>query len=304
MHDDDLPVDEALVSRLVADRLPELAPLPVTRLPASGSTNALFRLGHDLLVRLPRQPGGSETILKEARWSPLVGGALPVPTPYVVAVGDPAHGYPEHWSVVGWLPGENPVVGRTPTTALVTDLAAAVRGLRELDVPDQALDDPALRWYRAEPLAGIDEDFQIAVAECRSLPDLDLDLDAALQVWDEALALDAADPGVHWLHGDLLAENVLVRDGRLSAVLDLGGLAVGDPTVDLVVAWELLDAAGRERFRALVDVDDAPWLRGRAWALAIAMLTFPYYGSSMPQRCASRLVMARSVLADAGIQSS
>ena len=100
-------------------------------------------------------------------------------------------------------------------------------------------------------------------------------------------------------HGDLLAENLLVRDGRLAAVLDFGGLAVGDPTVDLIVAWEVLDPASREVFRRAVGVDETSWLRGRAWALSLALITFPYYWSTMPDRCASRLAVARSVLADA-----
>ena len=90
----------------------------------------------------------------------------------------------------------------------------------------------------------------------------------------------------------------MVDDGRLRAVLDFGCLSVGDPTIDLHGAWELLDPVGRRRFRARLGVDDAEWLRGRAWALSIAVMTFPYYWHTMPQRCASRLVMARAVLAD------
>lgn len=106
--------------------------------------------------------------------------------------------------------------------------------------------------------------------------------------------------GTCWHHGDLLAENLLVRDGRLAAVLDFGGLAVGDPTVDLIGAWEVLDPPARDAFREAVDVDDPAWLRGRAWALSLAMITFPYYWRSMPERCAGRVAIARSVLEDAG----
>ncbi len=104
--------------------------------------------------------------------------------------------------------------------------------------------------------------------------------------------------GPRWFHGDLNAENLLVRKGRLAAVLDFGGLAVGDPTIDLLPAWEVLDAPARAVFRDATGVDEATWLRGRGWALALAVMTFPYYWGTMPQRCASRLAMARSVLAD------
>ncbi len=102
-----------------------------------------------------------------------------------------------------------------------------------------------------------------------------------------------------WLHGDLLAENLLVRDRRLAAVLDFGGLATGDPTVDLIVAWELLDREGRHAFRAALDIDDATWARSRGWALLIAMITFPYYWDTMPARCSGRHTLASTVLAEA-----
>ncbi len=105
---------------------------------------------------------------------------------------------------------------------------------------------------------------------------------------------------VRWLHADLVAENLLVHDDRLAGVLDFGGLGVGDPTVDLAVAWDVLDAAARGVFRDLVEVDDATWLRGRGWALALGLMTFPYYWSTMPARCSQRLAMTKAVLADAG----
>lgn len=97
---------------------------------------------------------------------------------------------------------------------------------------------------------------------CRAISSLGLDLDAALRVWEEAMALPETDPRLtpRWYHGDLLAENLLMRDGHLSAVLDFGGLAVGDPTVDLVVAWEVLDPASREVFRRAIGVDEQTWL--------------------------------------------
>ena len=307
LHADELPVDETIIRRLIADQFPEHADESVRRLSASGSTNALFRLGDALLVRAPRQPGGSATILKEARWLPQLEAALPVRVPKIVAVGEPAHCYPEHWSVVRWLEGEHPTsvaAGDGSRTLLASDLAAVVRRLRELDVPAEATTDAALRSYRGAPLLAIDADIRAYAEQCRSVPDLDLDIDAVLTLWREAMAVAAAEgpePATHWLHGDLLAENLLVRNGRLAAVLDFGGLAVGDPTVDLVAAWDLLDSDGRSLFRREAGVDDRTWLLGRAWAMAIAVMTFPYYWRTMPERCAGRLAMARQALTDAGM---
>lgn len=302
LHDDELAIDEDLGRDLVADQLPQHAGQPVRRLTASGSTNALFRLGDELLVRLPRQRGGSAGILHEARWTPYVAAALPVAVP-VVAVGEPDDRYPEHWSVVRWVEGEHPPATATGGADLADDLAAVLQALAGLPVPAEAQDDPGLSWYRGGPLAAVDEEVRDYADQCRHVEGLDLDVAAALAVWEQAVAEERAEPAAAqpgWLHGDLLAENLLVRDGRLSAVLDLGCLAVGRPEVDLVAAWEVLTPTARGALRATAGVGDAAWRRGQAWAVAIALMTFPYYWTSMPQRCASRLVIARQVLAEVG----
>jgi len=306
-HDDELWVDVRLVRALLDDALPEFESLPLSPLGSTGSSNALFRLGNELLVRLPRQPGGSAIIEKEAQWLPQIGPLLPVSVPEIVAIGEPSKGYPERWSVVRWIDGDVPAVvdpRSEPTAArvrLARDLAAVVNALHAIVVPPGALTDPSLRWYRGSPLATRDMDTRRTIDACRAISELDLDLNAALQVWERAMALSGIDQVAtpRWYHGDLLAENLLVRDGRLTAVLDFGGLGVGDPTVDLIVAWEVLDTTSREVFREAVGADDLSWLRGRAWALTLALGTFPYYWDTMPDRCATRLAIARSILAEA-----
>ena len=298
MHEDEIAIDGTLVRRLVDGARPEFADRSLRPLEASGSTNALFRLGADLLVRLPRQPGGSDTIAKEARWLPHLAAALPVAVPEVVAVGEPDFGYPEQWSIVRWIDGQTPDPAMT-TERTARDLAAVVGALREAPVPAAALDDPALCWYRGAPVAVTDVSTRRNLADCRRLSTLELDLDACERVWDAAMALPAPAVESHWLHGDLLAENLLVQDDRLAGVIDFGALTVGDPTVDLIVAWEVLNSSERAVFRSVLDVDEVTWLRGRAWALAIAVMTFPYYWQTMPERCTARLAMARAVLDDA-----
>lgn len=309
LHEDELPIDAALVRELVARDLPDHADLPVRPFAATGSSNALFRLGDELLVRLPRQRGGGATIAKELRWVPVVTPGLTVAVPRIVAVGQPGFGYPERWCVTRWLlgrpptprgsapaadPAEHPVVG------LAEDLAGVLLALRSVPVTAAATADPELHWYRGRPLADRDADTRRFLDQCRDLDGLDLDLDRAERIWSEAMTLPGADATTapRWYHGDLVAENLLVTEGRLGAVLDFGGLGVGDPTVDLHGAWEILDRNERERFRARLDIGDAEWLRGRAWALSIAVMTFPYYWHTMPQRCANRLVMAQAVVRD------
>ena len=307
LHDNEVPVDSDLVRRLIDSQFPQYAAMPLSRLEASGSTNVLFRLGDNLLVRLPRQPGGSAGIDKEQRWLPKIGRHLPVAVPEIVALGEPGCGFGERWSIVRWLEGELPKAcapDDPPTperSTLAADLADVIIALRAVEVSEAAASDPALRWYRGRSLAEFDEGTRRNIQKCRSIEGFDLDLDAARALWTEALDL----PGAHgaapdrWYHSDLVAENLLLTDGRLTAVLDFGGLAVGDPTIDLHGAWEVLDMPAREVFRARLGVDDAEWLRGRAWALAIAFAVFAYYWRAMPKRRRDRLTMARSVLADA-----
>jgi len=308
LHDDEIPVDTGLVRALVDRAMPDCADLPVRRLEASGSSNALFRLGDDLLIRLPRQPGGSATIAKEARWLPVLGPVLPVQVPEIIAVFRPGCGYPEHWSVVRWIDGEHPEVVTPETPAdprredLAADLAQLVLALHLAEVPGEAAaTDPDLHWYRGEPLSAMDTVTRQNIARCRALGDFGFDLDAAGRLWEEAMRLPEPKdrPAPRWYHGDLAAENLLTREGRLAAVLDFGGLALGDPAVDLAVAWEVLDPPAREVFRSRLGVDDATWLRGRAWALSITLMIW-YYWTTMPQRRSSRIAIGRNVLADAG----
>jgi aminoglycoside phosphotransferase (APT) family kinase protein len=302
MHADELAIDVPLVRRLLSRSFPQLASLPLEPLASTGSSNALFRLGDQLLVRLPRQPGGSATIEKEARWGPLIASGVSVALPETVAIGEPGFGYVEHWSVTRWIEGRTPEVPWDdlqlgPSRAMAEDLAHFVSQMRAIPMPAAALDDPALSWYRGGPLAALDADFREAVDACRAIVDLDLDLRRAARVWEAALAAEQGrEPKSTWYHGDLLAENMLMRDGRLAAVLDLGGLAIGDPTVDLVVAWEVLDREGRQAFRDILGIDDASWARSKGWALLIAMITFTYYWRTMPARCSARHCMASTVL--------
>lgn len=234
---------------------------------------------------MPRIAGAAADVELERRWLPRLAPHLPVTVPRPLKLGVPAEGYPHPWAVYRWLPGTNPA---TADDVLASDLAAFVHALREVPAEDA----PAAN--RGVPLARRDEQTRPALARSADL----VDTAALTRIWDEALRLPTWDGPPTWLHGDLTPGNVLVRDGRLSAVIDWSCAGAGDPTVDLEVAWNLLPATAREVYRAALDADEVTWLRGRAWALSIAIIQLPYYLETTPALAANSRHVLAEVLAD------
>ena len=195
LHSDEITITGDLVRKLVDAQFPHFAAAPLTRLTAMGSTNLLYRLGDDCLVRLPRQPGGGNAIDKELAWLPVMARHLPVAVPEILAVGEPAFGYPERWSLVRWIDGTlasacPPNAPPVPDQAkLAADLADTVLALRAIDIPAKATSDPSLRWYRGRPLAEFDDQMRKNLAACRRLDGLDLDLAAVDRIWTETLTV-------------------------------------------------------------------------------------------------------------------
>ncbi|MCF0082853.1 aminoglycoside phosphotransferase family protein [Streptomyces lomondensis] len=273
MHEDEVALDVSLVGRLVTEQFPRWAGQPLRRLESSGTENAMFRLGEDKVVRLPRHPRAVDAITHELRWLPRLGPGLPAASPEPLGQGEPGEAFPWPWSVYGWLDGRNPVPGALEEPErLAEDLAAYVRALRRKDASQGPL------GYRGVPLATRDSFLREALAQLAGR----VDTAAVAKAWEEALrAPEYTGPPV-WAHGDLMAGNLLVTGGRLSAVIDFGTVGVGDPAVDLISAWCVLPAEVRGVFREAVGAGEAEWARGRGWALSIAVIALPYYWETNP----------------------
>ncbi|MEV8566819.1 aminoglycoside phosphotransferase family protein [Streptomyces sp. NPDC051322] len=289
MHADEAHTDAALVRRLIAAQFPQWADLLVEQVDSAGTSNAMYRLGRDLVVRLPRIPGAAGDVEKEHRWLPRLAPSLPVAVPVPLGRGAPAEGYPWPWSVYHWLPGENPTAERVPRPDLLAaDLARFVAALHRIDPADGSAS------YRSEPLAGRDAETRGAIGDLRGI----VDTASATAAWDAALRAPARPGPAVWIHADLQPGNLLVADGRLSAVIDFGCLGLGDPAVDLIAAWYVLPADARDTFRAALEADDAAWARGRGWALSIALIELRYYRETNPVMAATAQHVIQAVLAD------
>jgi aminoglycoside phosphotransferase (APT) family kinase protein len=278
MHVDEVDIDVFLVGRLLAAQFPQWAALPIAPVHSAGTDNAIYRLGSDMAVRLPRIEGATGQVDKEHQWLPRLAPFLPLAIPVPLAKGTPGEGYPWQWSVYQWLAGE------TATIERIADLCEAARDLAQFVAALQQIDPvggppPGVHnSFRGVPLSMRDSETRAAIASLDGM----LDTGAVTAAWDAALQAPAWHGPPVWIHGDLQALNLLVERGRLSAVIDFGCLGVGDPACDLQVAWNLLSAQTRDVFRAALPVDDATWARGRGWALSVGLIALPYYQSTNP----------------------
>ncbi|HLF43721.1 MAG TPA: aminoglycoside phosphotransferase family protein [Acidimicrobiia bacterium] len=289
-----METDESLVGLLLAAQFPHWADLPIERVRSTGTDNAIYRLGDDMAVRLPRIQWASEQVEKEHLWLPKLAPHLPLAIPVPLAKGTPGAGYRWDWSVCPWFEGETATIDRfTDPLQVATEMAEFIAALQRIDPKGGPLPG-AHNSGRGEPLDIRDACTRAAIA---SLVD-SLDTDAVTAAWDTALqALSWQDPPV-WIHGDLSPGNLLVKGGRLSAVIDFGCLGVGDPACDLMVAWMLFSGESRDAFRAMLAVDEATWARGRGWALSWALIFIPYYLESNPVGVALARHTIDEVLAD------
>lgn len=262
-------INAGLVRRLLAAQFPAWADLPITPAEPQGWDNRTFRLGTELSVRLPSAAGYVPQVEKEHRWLPVLAPQLPLPIPTPVALGRPGEDFPWPWSVYGWLTGEP--VGTAPVddlTAFAVALADFLAALQRIDA-EGGPRAGAHSFFRGAPLTTYDEETRRTIAAVQEL----IDAPAATDVWEAALAAPWHGPPV-WFHGDVAVNNLLVRDGRLSAVIDFGCCGVGDPACDTVIAWTLFSRASRAAFQAGLPLNAATWQRGRGWALWKALLIF------------------------------
>lgn len=289
MHEEEVGTDEGLVRRLLAAQFPQWASLPIQRVSSAGTDNALYRLGSELVVRLPRIHWAVGQVALEHRWLPYFAPQLPLTIPAPLAIGTPGEGYPYPWSVYRWLNGANATFERLndPCQAAVA-LASFIRALQKIDTTGAPLSG------RGIPLAERDTHVRKALAALGTR----VDTKAAAAAWERALGASAWDSPPLWSHGDLHTGNLLAVKGELSAVIDFGCLGVGDPACELIAAWNLFTGRSRAAFREALEGDEALWERGRGWALSVALIALPYYWETNPAIVATAQHTLQEVLED------
>jgi aminoglycoside phosphotransferase (APT) family kinase protein len=289
MHDGEVDIDAELVGRLVAAQFPQLTDLPISAVQSTGTVNAIYRLGDHLYARLPLVQEWARDLDKEWHWLPKLAPRLSLRVPEPVGRGHPAGSYPFSWAIYRWIDG------RPYADELVADEHQAAKDLSQFVVELRRVDVVvgAPRGGR-QPLRELDIGTRAAIESARGV----IDGDAAAAVWERALEAPAWKGTPVWVHSDLLRPNVLVHGGRLCAVIDFGGVGVGDPAADVIAAWSVFSRTGRGTFRDALDIDDGTWNRARGFALHQAVAIIPYYAETNPGLVALARRTVEEVLAD------
>ena len=277
MHSGEFDVNQTVVRALVAEQFPEWSHLELARVPSRGTVNAIWRLGSDLVLRLPRTEQWAMSLgrLEDLHeWLLEVRASVPLAVPEPLAIGAPSSSYPWCWAVHHWIDGA-PISDLTiaDTTETAELLAAFVNALHAL--PQPAPDAP--RSVKAISRKAWSELFPGVVKGLHGI----VDVDAAMAAWERTLAVPGWAGGSVWTHADLLPDNLLADGGRLSAVIDFECYGAGEPALDLTPAWFIFSKRQRAVFRQLVDVDTATWERARNHALR-AVMGIRYYETTNP----------------------
>ena len=262
-----LIIDAALVRSLVTTQFPQWKDLRVSLVARQGWDNRTFHLGENLLVRLPSAVSYAQQMKKEHRWLPILAPLLPLAIPVPVVMAKPGNGYPWKWSIYRWLMGESAdqaqIINKGDFAKKLAEFLSVLQNIDPKNGPQPGLHN----FHRGASLSIYDRQTRKAISLLKGK----IDALAATALWQSALATRWQRQPV-WVHGDISLGNLLLHEGELSAVIDFGGLAVGDPACDLAIAWTFFKDESRALFRSMLDLDAQTWARGRAWALWKALI--------------------------------
>ncbi|GAP96614.1 aminoglycoside phosphotransferase family protein [Leptolyngbya sp. NIES-2104] len=271
MHEGEVDIDEFLVKQLVAAQFLQFAKLPVHPIQSTGTVNTIYRLGDHFCVRFPLLESWARDIEKEWNWLPKLAPHLSLRIPEPVAKGQPTSEYPFPWAIYRWIEGHS------YRDDLIQDERQAAADLAQFLIELRRIDSRDAPRTGRRPLRELDAVTCAAFEASQGVID-----NAVALAWRSALKTPPWDGRPVWIHTDLLRSNLLVEGGRLRAVIDFGGIGVGDPAADVIAAWSVFNPIGRSVFRAALDVDDDAWNRARGYALHQAVLIVPYYAETNP----------------------
>lgn len=265
-----MKINTVLVKRLIEEQFPQWANLPIEQVIPGGHDNRTFRLGNEMSIRLPSAECYAAKVKIEQEWLPILATQLSIQIPQPIAMGKPSNYYPWHWSIYKWLAGEsanNIKAINLDLSSLAKQLASFLKELHTVDTTGAPIASPH-NFYRGGDLFVYDGETQQALKNLEG----HINTSVISKIWQRALSSQWLRPPV-WIHGDLSSGNILIKDQQLVAVIDFGGMAIGDPSCDLCISWLFFDNESRDVFKSNLNLDIHTWERARGWAMWKALIT-------------------------------
>jgi aminoglycoside phosphotransferase (APT) family kinase protein len=253
-----------LAKKLIAIQFPEYTDLNITEVEQQGHDNRTYRIGEDMLVRMPTAEAYALKVPKEQELLPKLASHLSLNIPAPIKIGSPSDDYPYPFSIYKWLEGRSANhlhIDDKSLESIALQLATFLKELQSIDDVDGPTPGQH-NWWRGDHVSVYDDGARKQIAELSDA----IDANKAMALWTQACKTKWSKAPV-WIHGDIAVGNIIIQDNKLSGVIDFGGVGIGDPACDLVIAWTYLSGKSREIFINEIDLDDDTWLRARAWAL-------------------------------------
>lgn len=260
----EIKITTDLASKLISEQFPEFAHLKIKSVAEQGHDNRTYRLGNDMLIRMPTEESYALKVPKEQMLLPKLAPYLSIHIPVPIKMGVPSQSYPYPFSIYKWLEGTSINLLKLDTEMLeqlAFDLAKFLKEMQNID----SVEGPSPgqhNWWRGDHVSVYDKGAREQISQLSGM----INVQHAVDLWEKACKTKWDNPPV-WIHGDFAVGNMLIHNGKLSAVIDFGGMSLGDPACDLVIAWTYLSENSREIFINEMRLDQNTWLRARAWAL-------------------------------------
>lgn len=253
-----------LAKKLIVTQFPEYAELNVSEVEQQGLDNKTYRVGDDMLIRMPTAESYALKVPIEQELLPTLAKHLSIAIPAPIKMGKPSDDYPYAFSIYKWLDGSSAnhvTLDEQSLENLAFDLATFLKELQA--ITDVEGPSPGQHnWYRGDHISVYDSGAREQIAKLADI----IDSNSAIDLWDRACGTKWNKEPI-WIHGDFAFGNILIKYNKLSGVIDFGGTAMGDPACDLVIAWTYLSGKARDVFITEMGLDEDIWLRARAWAL-------------------------------------
>lgn len=261
----EINITKELVRDLIYTQIHELSTLPLIYL-ENGWDNVMYKLGDHYIVRLPRRQLGANLILNEQKYLDYLPTSLPIDIPRPIFIGEPQSDYPWKWSVLPYYqgkPADQSEIAPQEANRLIDFLKS---------IHQPANGNAPINDHRGVSLALRAEDVEQRLQSIKL--ELKEDYKPLQHIWNDALKAPQATQN-NWIHGDLHPRNILINQGKLSAIIDWGDITSGDVATDLASVWMLFDDHST-RLKALESyvVDDALIARTKGWVIYFAAVFY------------------------------